>query len=144
MTDFEKMAADAEAALGAGNANATPGSDTEQVLAEPIPQLTNAQAIAGAVIMGREVFCGYTKLKSPRAVLPNEVAGQLGEMWGPVCDKHGINLHEWLGDYALEFAAIMGTMAILGQVRAAVQAEIAAIKAAEKKPEPAAADGTQA
>lgn len=142
-TDFDKMAADAEAALGAGAAGGTePG--TEKVVAEPIPSLTNAQAIEGAVIMAREAFCGMTKLKSPRAALPNEGARQLGELWGPVCDKHGINLAEWIGDYVLEFSAIMATVAILTQVRAAVQAEIAAMKAAEKKPEPAAADGTQA
>lgn len=94
--------------------------------AQPIPPLTNAQAVAGAIGAGREAFCFFTKLKSPRAVLDDATVGQLGELWGPVLDKHGINLSAYLGDYALEIAAAIGTFAIAAQLRTAVQAEIKA------------------
>lgn len=94
--------------------------------AQPIPPLTNAQAVAGAIGAGREAFCFFTKLKSPRAVLNDATVTQLGDLWGPVLDKHGINLSAYLGDYALHFTAAIGTFAIAAQLRAAVQAEIKA------------------
>lgn len=144
-TDFNKMAAEAEAALGAGAAaegGADPGA--EKVLAEPVPQVTNAQAVAGAIIVSRVLFCKMTQLESPAKTLSNDVAMELGNLWGPVCDKYGFNLAEIFGDYTLEFTAVMATIAIVTQVRAAAKAEIDARKASEPKPEPAAADGTQA
>jgi hypothetical protein len=64
----------------------------------------------------------------------------LGDLWGPVLDKHGINLGDYLGDYALEIAAAIGTFAIAAQLRTAVNAEIKAqtvdAEPAEAKPEP--------
>jgi hypothetical protein len=142
--DFDKMAAEAEAALGTGGTDSGAPGEGAQTIEPAAPQVTNSQAISMAFIAGREFFCSITKLKSPAVALPDARCGQLGALWGPVCDKRGINLAELLGDYELEFFALMGTMAILGEVRTAVQAEIAALKAAEKKPEPAAADGPQA
>lgn len=94
--------------------------------AQAIPPLTNAQAIAGAIGAGREAFCFFTKLKSPRAVLDDATVSQLGELWGPVLDKHGINLSAYLGDYGLEIAAAIGTFAIAAQLRTAINAEIKA------------------
>ena len=41
-------------------------------------------------------------------------------------DKHGINLAQYLGDYALEFAAVIGSITIVAELRAAVTAELAA------------------
>jgi len=144
-TDFEKMAAEAESALGAGAAGeggAQPG--TEKVVAEPVPQVTNAQMVASAIVVSRVMFCKITQLESPKNTLSNEIAAELGQLWGPVCDKYGLNLAELFGDYTLEFTAVMATMAIVTQVRAAVQAEIAQRKASEPQPDPAAADGPQA
>lgn len=117
---LDALAAQAETLNASEDQQQQPGQ------AEPIPKLTNAQAIAGAVGAGREAFCFFTKLKSPRAVLDDATVGQLGELWGPVLDKHGINLGEYLGDYALEIAAAIGTFAIAAQLRTAVNAEIKA------------------
>ena len=101
------------------------------------PLITNAQAFAGAMGAAREAFCFFTKLESPRVVLTDDKVSQLGALWGPVLDKHGINLGDVMGDYALEFTAVIGTISVVGELRQAVTLEIAArsIKAkAEEKP----------
>jgi hypothetical protein len=99
----------------------------------PAP-LTNAQILAGAIAAGREVFCAVTKLKSPKTHLDDDTAKRLGELWGPVLEKHGWNLGEVMGNYALEVAAIIGTLTIGASVRAAVIAEIASQRKADDTP----------
>lgn len=111
---FTPLGADADA----------PG-DHPGAVAEPAP-LTSAQIVAGAIATGREVFCIVTKLQSPKTHLNDNTVKQLGDWWGPVLDKHGIDLSKYMGDYALEIAAVVGTVTIGAQVRAAVIAEIAA------------------
>lgn len=115
---LDLLAAQAESMGASQDAEAQPGE------AQPIPPLSNAQAIAVAIGAGREAFCFFTKLKSPRTVLDDATVGQLGELWGPVLDKHGINLGDYLGDYALEIAAAIGTFSIAAALRTAINAEI--------------------
>lgn len=93
---------------------------------------SSAQIISGAVAAGREVFCLVAKLQSPKVHLDDATAQQLGALWGPVLDKHGIDLGQYLGDYALEIAAVIGTVTIGAGVRSAVLAEIAAKDAAAR------------
>lgn len=96
------------------------------------PALTNAQALCGAIAAAREAFCFYTKLQSPRVVLVDEQVQNLAALWAPVLDKHGINLSKYMGDYALEMTAIVGTLTIASSLRIAVSAELAQLR--EDKP----------
>lgn len=94
----------------------------------PEPEaLTAAQIIAGAIAAGREVFCLVTKMESPRRTLDDANAKAIGALWGPVLDKHGIDLAKYIGDYGLEFTALMGTFAIAAGVRKGVLAEMDAM-----------------
>jgi hypothetical protein len=104
------------------------GSPGEPVADTPEPGLTNAQVFAGAIAAGREVFCLVTKLQSPKIVLTDDRTTQIGALWGPVLDKHGIQLGDYLGDYALEIAAVIGTIGIAAELRTAVSAELASRK----------------
>ena len=98
--------------------------------AKPEPEKpSSGQIIGGAVAAAREVFCIVTKLESPKVHLNDETAQKLGALWGPVLEKHGIDLHRYMGDYALEIAAVIGTLSIGASVRGAVIAEIAAKEA---------------
>lgn len=112
----------------------------------PAPAITNAQAIQGALVAARDVFCLFTKLESPRQTLTDAAVQQLSELWGAVCDKRQINLAGYLGDYAAEIAAGIATLSIAMSVRAGVVAELAARKPAEPlatdtAPAPAAGSG---
>lgn len=98
-----------------------PGTDI--VVAEAGPP-TNEQLLAGALSAGRETFCLFTKFESPRVTLNDDVAKQLGNLWGPVLTKHGIDLNRYMGDYALEIAAAFGTFQIAAAVRSGVVAEM--------------------
>jgi hypothetical protein len=89
------------------------------------PKLTNAQILAGALGAGRDVFCLVTDFKTPKATLSDENCTTLGDAWGKVCDKRGWNLNGYLGDYALEIAAALATVAIAKAVADGVKAEIA-------------------
>ncbi len=115
--------------------------------AEPLPGqlgdepealgLSNEQTIAGAIGAAREAFCFFTRLESPRRVLDDPTVSQLATLWAPVCEKHGINLGQYLGDYALELAAAIGTFTVVASLRTAVVAELAAIQAAKDAKEAA-------
>lgn len=98
--------------------------------------LTNEQALGGALAAGREAFCAFTKLQSPRATLDDEAVQKLAALWGPVLSKHGIDLGRYIGDYAMEFAAVIGSFSIAGAVRAGVLAELAERKAKAKASTP--------
>ena len=118
-----------------------PGQDAGDAQAEQAPQqLTNGQLLTGAISAARDVFCIVTKLESPKQVLDAEATQKLGELWGPVLDKHGIELAKYLGDYALEIAAVIGTLTIGARLRSVVIAEIIA-KRPQAAPAPAADDG---
>ena len=104
--------------------------DTVEPQADAAPEpeaLTAAQIIGGALAAGREVFCLVTKMDSPRKTLDDDTAQRIGALWGPVLDKHGIDLGKYLGDYALEAAAIIGTVTIAASVRRGVMDEMAAM-----------------
>lgn len=101
------------------------------------PEVSNAQALSAALAAGREAFCLFTQLESPRQTLSDDTVQQLAGLWAPVLEKHNINVGRYLGDYAAEIAAVMGTLTIALTVRAGVKAEIAARapEQAEKLPE---------
>src|SRR4051812_9696732 len=92
--DLNDLAHEGEA-LGQvdGGDAAAPGTALVPTPAPP----TNAQLFAGAIAAGREAFCAFTRFESPRKTLSDEAVQRLGEVWGPVLDKHGINLHSYLG-----------------------------------------------
>lgn len=130
---LEALAAEAESMQSETSQDQPQGQGQDQ------PQgLTNAQILGGAIAAARSVFCMVTKLESPARVLDDATAQRLGAAWGPVLDKHGINLGDTMGAYALEFAAIVVTLEIGMQVRAAVAAEMAERNAKPIEPEPAA------
>lgn len=101
---------------------------------EPIG-ITNAQAFAGALAAGREAFCFFTKLESPRRVLDDDRVGQLAALADPVLTKHGIQLGRYLGDYGAELALAVALFGVVTELRAAVNAEIAS-KAPKETPGP--------
>lgn len=112
-----------------------PAQDSEQADQQAAPErLTNAQIVTGTLTAVRDVFCIITKLESPKQNLDAAAVQKLGELWGPVLDKHGIDLGQYMGDYALEIAAAIGTMTIGARLRAAVVAEMIA-----KRPQAASA-----
>lgn len=106
-----------QAQSSAGEPGAVPGADPQAV--------TNAQAVAGALAAGREAFCFFTKLESPRRVLNDDRVGQLAALADPVLAKHGIELGQYLGDYAAELALAVAAFSVVVELRAAVNAEIA-------------------
>lgn len=118
--NLEQLANEADS-LGATVLGDSP-TDTQDA---PPPPISNAQAMAGAIGAAREAFCFFTKMESPRRVLDDATTAQLGAVWGPVFDKHGWNLGDMIGDYALEFAAVVATLGIVGQLRKAVTLELA-------------------
>jgi len=132
---LENLAAQADAQALNHQQEAAPGAAPEAP--EPAGP-TNAQILAGAIAAGREVFCVVTKLEAPRHGLSDEHAAQLGALWAPVLEKHGIDMGKYLGDYALELAAAMGTFTIVVNLRKMVLYEIA-MKERAAKPPPAAA-----
>lgn len=107
-----------------------PGGPEQGAAGDAQPKVTNATVIAGTLEAIREGFCFVTKLESPRRVFTADAATQLGAVWGAVCDKRKIDLQKWLGDWGLEFAALMATLQVVGAVREAVTAELAERKKA--------------
>lgn len=115
----------------AAGESTAPQQDAEQAPAEP----TAAQIIGGALAAGREVFCMVTKLESPRKTLDDETAQKVGALWGPVLEKHGIDLGRYIGDYGAEIAAAIGTLSIVAAVRRGVMDEIATKEAKPVEPQ---------
>lgn len=93
-----------------------------------VAKLTNEQVFGGAIAAAREAFCLFTKLTSPKVVLTDAKVQQLAALWCPVLDKHGISLGQYIGDYALEMAAVIGTIGIASELRTMVSAELTFIK----------------
>jgi hypothetical protein len=121
---------------GAGGGDPPPGAGPEPA---PPPKPTNAQMLAVAIQLGRDVFCDYTKFNSPRVTLADDNVVVLGDTWGAVLDKHNIDLNAYLGNFAVEMAAIMATLKIGAAVRMGVLHEMAQ-RDAEMKREKEAAD----
>lgn len=120
ISDLEQLARQAEQI----ESTVPPAGDTTQ---PPEPEkATNAQIIGAAIAAGRTVFCAVSKLDSPKIHLNDEQSQKLGAVWGPVLDKHGINLNKAMGDYALEIGAAVVTFEIVMALRTAVREEIAA------------------
>lgn len=103
----------------------------------PLPAAapTNAIVLAGAFKMVRDVFCGFTSLQTPATVITDAKAEALGNVWGAVADKHGLNLFALTGDYGLEIAAVVTTIPIALALHAGVKAELAARAAPPAQPE---------
>lgn len=100
---------------------AGPGGEQQQ---EPPPLQTNAQMIAGTLMLARDTACVIFELRSPAAVLTDQKIEQLGELWGRVADKRGWNLASALGDYTEEIVALMGTIGIARELAQAVVMEL--------------------
>ena len=132
---LDQLAAQAET-LGAPDD--APGQGAPADAGQPEPQgMTNAQAVAGALAAGREAFCFFTKLQSPRTVLSDERIGNLASLAEPVLAKHGIDLGQYLGDYAPELALIVAVVSVGSELRAAALAEIAAKEKTQPEAKPA-------
>ena len=132
---LDHLAAQAEtlAAPTDGQGQGAPG---EAGQAEPLG-MSNAQAVAGALAAGREAFCFFTKLQSPRAVLSDQRIGELAALAEPVLAKHGIDLGQYLGDYAAELALVLAVVSVSSELRAAALAEIAAKEKTKPEAKPA-------
>ena len=107
------------------------GEAAEQAAAggpPPPPIVTNATLIAGLLEIVPEVAGLVWSVKSPKAILTHDRATELGNLWGAVCDKRGIDLQKLMGDWSLEVAAATATMVICNDIRKAVAAELAARK----------------
>lgn len=130
---LDQLAAQAEASLS--NPPLGQGvTDLDTAGPQDPPALTNEQALGGALAAGREAFCAFTRLQSPRTTLDDKAVQTLAELWGPVLTKYGINVGALVEDYALELAAVIGSFGIAAAVRSGVMAEIADRKAKEEKP----------
>ncbi len=125
-TTLDALALQADQIDSKAQQDAKPEGQAQEPQPEAAPAPTNAQVIAGALAMGREVFCAVSKLQSPRFHLNDEAVQQLGAVWGPVCDKHGWDLNAAMGDWGIEIAALVVTAQIGLTLRAAVVEEIAA------------------
>lgn len=125
---LEQLALEAGQLAGTGGA---PGGD-QAGQAEP-PKLTTAEMIAGALTVGRDLFCAFTDLHTPKVTLGDQAVAGLATAWGKVIDKYQIDLSKIVGDYMLEIAAVMATLPIAVAVRAGVRAEIAAKPPKESK-----------
>lgn len=99
-----------------------------QPVQQPPQVITNAQAIAGAIGAGREAFCFFTKLQSPRKVLDDGRVQQLAGLADPVLTKYGINVGAMIGDFGPELALAAGLFAVVLELRQAVTLELAAKK----------------
>ena len=131
---LDQLALQAELDAGPSGSTGEPGADFDQDT-QP-PPVTNAQAFAGAVAAGREMFCFFTKLESPRRVLNDGRITELAALVDPVLAKHGIQLGQYLGDYGAELALAVATFSLVTELRAAVNAELAA-KAPKEESAPA-------
>ncbi len=136
--DDLSIAADALDRAAPGGA---PGAAVEVLDAAPPPG--NAQILAGALAAGREAFCMFTQLESPRRHLSDDKVQQLGDVWAPVLDKHGIDLARYMSDWGVELAAALLTFQIVRELREGVKAEIAAREAAKPAQPEAGTDVTQ-
>lgn len=132
---FEDLASEADD-LGAGLDEGKGGP--VQLAPEKPDHPTNAQVIAGAIAAGRDAFCMFTKLESPKRQLTEPRILDLAAAWAKVADKYNVDLYKLMGDYGPEFAALFVTWQIAQDLRAGVRAEIAA---REKKPDAAAPAG---
>lgn len=99
-----------------------PGQPDQQAAPAAI---SNSQAVAGALAAGREAFCFFTKLQSPRRVLNDDRVQQLAALAAPVLEKHGIDLGQYIGDMGAELALAAGVFAVAIELRQACSAELA-------------------
>lgn len=121
--DLGALALQAAQLESEAQAQQTAGPGGEQQQEEPSLQ-TNAEIIAGTLMLARDTACMAFELSSPAAVLTDQKAEKLGEMWGRVADKYGWNLAGALGDYKEEIVAFMGTVGIARELAKAVVMEM--------------------
>ena len=109
-----------------------PGASSSSPGEPAAPALTNAQCLLMAAQLVRETVCTMAKVESPRRSANDETLAPLAEAWAAVLDKHGINLGQHMGEYALELRAAGMTAAVFVQVRAELRAELEAAQAKAK------------
>jgi hypothetical protein len=95
---------------------------------------TNAQLLASALELGRDAFCAFTDLDSPRAIMTAARLDVICDAWAKVLDKRGISLSSYVSDWGAEIAAVVVTVPMVLELRRAVGAEVAARQPAEAKP----------
>ena len=106
------------------------------------PKASNADILGGMFAMMRDLACMIFDVSSPKATFRDAEAVQLGQAWGAVCDKRGVDLARIMGDYGAEVTAVILTATVIKRVSSAVQAEVDARKPgsitdADPKPAPA-------
>lgn len=104
------------------------------------PKASNGEILGGMFAMVRDLACMVLDLRSPKATFPDQDAMQLGQAWGAVCDKRGVDLARIMGDYGAEVAAVVMTATVFKRVSSAVNAELAAREPAavtDAEPKPA-------
>lgn len=138
LDDLASLAAGLEgpAATAPGGSPTAPGALQAQ-------RQTNAQLIASALGAGRDGFCAFTELQSPRATMSDAKCREVGELWGAWCDRRGIDLAAKMGEHGDTLAASLATFMLGAAVVQAVRMELATRKPVDAKPkggaEPAAA-----
>lgn len=100
---------------------------------------SNGELLAGMFVVVRDLACMVLDLKSPRVTFPDNDAAQLGQAWGAVCDKRGVDLGRLMGDYGAEVAAVIITATVAKRVMVAAKAELAERAPPAAPAEPAAA-----
>lgn len=101
-------------------------------------EITNAEIIAGAMEMARDVGSELTGLQSIRIAAADEDLQKVSVLVGRVCDKRGWNLNRFLGQYAEEVAAAVAVVALGRKVMRAVSSELAwRERQAAAQPDPA-------
>ncbi len=109
--------------------------------AEP-PAPSNAEVVTGMVTTIRETVLILQPLESLRDKLTDQVAAQLGALWGPVLDGYGIQLGRTMGRHAPAMVAAWSTFQLVGPIVQAVRAEVLALdrKPSSSSSSPAAID----
>lgn len=118
-----------------GPAAAALGGTPTAPLADQVQRQTNAQILAGALSAGREGFCIFTGLQSPRATMSDAKCREVGELWGAWCDRRGVDLAAKMGNHGDTLAAAMATFMLAIAVYQAAHLELATRKPVEVKKE---------
>ncbi len=109
---------ESEAAAGHEGQGGAPGAD-----AVP-PEQTNAEIIAGTLMMARDGAAVMFELRSLGMVAPDQRLQQIGVLWGNVADDYGWDLKAVMGKHANLFMAGFASFGLAREIAAAVSAEL--------------------
>jgi hypothetical protein len=91
----------------------------------------NGAIIAGALTAFRDGFTAFTKMRSVKVALTDDRIQGLAAVYAPVCEKYGLDLNKYIGNYGPEIAAIVMTVTIGLEIRGNLRAEIAFLDSAK-------------